>query len=93
MPAAIGIVQPISHRIDHMLSGVRSQIALKVNGDDLDTLRAQAEGLRVKLPSLPGVVNLEVEKQVLAPQIKVQVDYYRALGLGITPGLRSSEGG
>ncbi len=85
LPAAIGIGQPISHRIDHMLSGVRSQIAIKIYGDDLDTLRAQAEALRIKLSGLQGVVDLEVEKQVLTPQIKVQVDYDRALGLGITP--------
>jgi heavy-metal exporter, HME family len=85
LPAAIGIGQPISHRIDHMLSGVRSQIAIKIYGDDLDTLRAQAETLRAKLASIGGVVDLEVEKQVLTPQIKVQVDYDRALGLGIPP--------
>jgi heavy-metal exporter, HME family len=85
LPAAIGIGQPISHRIDHMLSGVRSQIAIKIFGDDLDTLRAQAEGLRQRLAAVNGVVDLEVEKQVLTPQIKVQVDYDRALGLGITP--------
>ena len=85
LPAAIGIGQPISHRIDHMLSGVRSQIAIKIYGDDLDTLRAQAESLRLKLAPIGGVVDLEVEKQVLTPQIKVQVDYDRALGLGIPP--------
>jgi heavy-metal exporter, HME family len=85
LPAAIGIGQPISHRIDHMLSGVRSQIAIKIFGDDLDTLRAQAENLRQRLSAVNGVVDLEVEKQVLTPQIKVQVDYDRALGLGITP--------
>ena len=85
LPAAIGLGQPISHRIDHMLTGVRSQIAIKVYGDDLDVLRAQAESLRLKLASINGVVDLEVEKQVLTPQIKVQVNYDKALGLGITP--------
>jgi heavy-metal exporter, HME family len=85
LPAAIGIGQPISHRIDHMLSGVRSQIAIKIYGDDLDALRAQAETLRVRMASIGGVVDLEVEKQVLTPQIKVQVDYDRALGLGLPP--------
>jgi len=85
LPAAIGLGQPISHRIDHMLTGVRSQIAIKVYGDDLDTLRSQAESLRLKLASISGVVDLEVEKQVLTPQIKVQVNYDKALGLGITP--------
>ncbi len=85
LPAAIGIGQPISHRIDHMLSGVRSQIAIKIFGDDLDTLRTQAEALRQKLAGIQGVVDLEVEKQVLTPQIKIQVDYDRALGLGLPP--------
>ena len=85
LPAAIGIGQPIGHRIDHMLSGVRSQIAIKIFGDDLDTLRAQAESLRQRLEKIGGVVDLEIEKQVLTPQIKVKVDYDRALGMGITP--------
>jgi HME family heavy-metal exporter len=85
LPAAIGLGQPISHRIDHMLTGVRAQIAIKVYGDDLDTLRSLAESLRLKLASISGVVDLEVEKQVLTPQIKVQVNYDKALGLGITP--------
>ena len=74
LPAAIAIGQPISHRIDHMLSGVRSPIAIKLFGDDLDTLRAQAEVLRGRLASVPGLADLEVEKQVLAPQVKVRVD-------------------
>jgi len=85
LPAAIGIGQPISHRIDHMLSGVRSQIAIKIFGDDLDTLRTQAEALRQRLAGIGGVVDLEVEKQVLTPQIQIRVDYDRALGLGLPP--------
>ncbi|MEO5659006.1 MAG: efflux RND transporter permease subunit [Polaromonas sp.] len=85
LPAAIGIGQPISHRIDHMLSGVKTQIAIKIYGDDLDTLRGQAEALRQQLAGIGGVVDLEVEKQVLTPQIKVRVDYDKALGYGIAP--------
>ena len=83
LPAAIGMGQPISHRIDHMLSGVRSQIAIKVFGEDLDTLRGQAESLRARLAGIPGLADLEVEKQVLAPQIKVRVDYAAAARYGV----------
>ena len=86
LPAAMGIGQPISHRIDHLLSGVRAQIAIKIYGDDLDTLRGQAEALRQRLSRLPGLVDLEVEKQVLTPQIKVQVDHDKARSYGLTPG-------
>src|SRR5574343_2005338 len=83
LPAAIAIGQPISHRIDHMLSGVRSQIAIKIFGDDLDTLRGQADVLRGKLAAIPGIADLEIEKQVLAPQIKVRVDYAAAAQYGV----------
>ncbi|CAN7477088.1 efflux RND transporter permease subunit [Pseudorhodoferax sp. LjRoot39] len=83
LPAAIAIGQPISHRIDHMLSGVRSQIAIKIFGEDLDQLRGQAEALRAKLATVPGLADLEVEKQVLAPQIKVAIDYAAAARYGV----------
>ncbi|MES2952178.1 MAG: efflux RND transporter permease subunit [Pseudomonadota bacterium] len=83
LPVSIAIGQPISHRIDHMLSGVRSQIAIKIFGDDLDTLRGQADGLRSRLAAVPGLADLEIEKQVLAPQIKVSVDYAAAAHYGV----------
>lgn len=84
LPAAIAIGQPISHRIDHMLSGVRSQIAIKIFGDDLDILRSQADFLRSKLTGTKGLVDLEIEKQVLAPQIKVRIDYDKAAQYGVS---------
>lgn len=83
LPAAVGIGQPISHRIDHMLSGVRSQIAIKIFGEDLDALRAQADALRSRLAAIPGLADLEIEKQVLAPQIKVRVDAAAAARYGV----------
>ncbi len=84
LPAAISMGQPISHRIDHMLSGVRSQIAIKLFGEDLDTLRGQAESLRARLSGMAGLADLEVEKQVLAPQITVRVDYAAAAQYGVS---------
>jgi len=91
LPVALNIGQPISHRIDHMLSGVRSQMAIRVFGDDLDTLRAEAERLRQALAQVPGMADLEIEKQVLSPQIKVRVDYARAQQYGLSPAVLTRE--
>ncbi|MFX5918530.1 efflux RND transporter permease subunit, partial [Acinetobacter baumannii] len=58
LPANVSLGQPIAHRLDHMLSGVRAQIALKIFGDDLDTLRAVAEGLRQRIAEqVPGTAD------------------------------------
>jgi HME family heavy-metal exporter len=86
LPVTTNMGQPISHRLDHMLSGVRAQIALKIFGEDLDTIRALAEELRQKLAGVPGVVDLQVEKQVRIPQLEVIVDYRRAALYGLQPG-------
>ena len=87
LPVSVNIGQPISHRIDHMLSGVRAEIALKVFGEDLDTLRSLAEGLRAKVATVPGVVDLQIERQVRIPQLEIRVDYGRAALYGVQPAM------
>lgn len=85
LPMATNVGQPISHRLDHMLSGVRAQIALKIFGEDLDALRRLAAGMQEKLARVPGVVDLQTEKQVRIPQLEISVDYERAALFGLTP--------
>jgi len=87
LPVSTNVGQPISHRLDHMLSGVRAQIALKIYGEDLDTLRSLAGQLRQTLSGIPGLVDLQIEKQVRIPQVQVIVDYERAALYGVTPAL------
>ena len=86
IPASVAIGQPISHRLDHLLSGVRAQIAVKIYGDDIDTLRGLAEDLRGRVAGIPGLVDLSVERQVLVPQVKVRIDYRKAAQHGLAAG-------
>lgn len=86
LPASTSVGQPISHRLDHLLSGVRAQIALKIHGDDLDRLRGLAVDLRDRLSGIPGLTDLYVEKQVRVPQVRIRIDHAAAARYGIAPG-------
>lgn len=78
--------QPISHRLDHLQSGVRAQIAVKLFGDDLATLRSKAEEISNTIQTVEGATDVSVEKQVLIPQIRFNVDRVRAAQYGLQPG-------
>ncbi len=70
----VTIGQPISHRIDHMLSGSRANLAVKIFGDDLLELRALAKRTRDLMADVPGVVDLAVESQADIPNLNVRFD-------------------
>lgn len=82
----VSIGQPISHRLDHLLSGVRAQLAIKVFGSDLATLRAKGAEVYRALEGTPGLVDLQVEQQVLIPQVKVQLLREEAARYGVVIG-------
>ncbi|MEE7455945.1 CusA/CzcA family heavy metal efflux RND transporter [Methylorubrum populi] len=85
LPVSVNVGQPISHRLDHMLSGVRAEIALKIFGEDLDQLRRIAGSLQERLQKIPGLADLQIEKQVRIPQLEIRVDYARAALYGVQP--------
>lgn len=83
---SVNIGQPISHRLDHMLSGVQAAVAIKVFGPELQILRRKAAEIETALTGTPGLVDLNVEKQVLTPQVKIQLLREEAAKYGIILG-------
>ncbi|MEP7149123.1 MAG: efflux RND transporter permease subunit, partial [Acidobacteriota bacterium] len=83
---SINVGQPISHRLDHLQSGVRAQIAVKLFGEDLATLRSKAEEIRNVMQTVDGATDVLIEKQVLIPQVRFNVDRVRAAQYGLAPG-------
>ena len=79
----VTIGQPISHRIDHMLSGTRANIAIKIFGDDLRTLRRLGEHARDAVQTVPGVVDLSLEQQMDIPFVRFIVNRGAAARYGV----------
>lgn len=82
----VTIGQPISHRIDHMLSGTRANIAVKVFGDDLGTLRRLGERVREAVGRVPGVVDLSLEQQMDVPVVRFVLNRTAIARYGLHPG-------
>jgi len=78
------VEQPLAHLISHMVSGVKAQVAIKLYGDDLDTLRQQAEQIKAAMASVEGVTDPLVEPQTLIPQLRIEVDGDRLQTYGLT---------
>ena len=70
--ANITIGQPIGHRIDHMLSGTRANVAIKIFGTDLNHLFKIANQIKAEIESITGLVDISVEQQVEIPQIQLK---------------------
>jgi CzcA family heavy metal efflux pump len=82
----VTIGQPISHRIDHMLSGTRANIAVKVFGDDLATLRRLGERVRAAMAGVAGVADLSLEQQMDVPFVRFVLNRQAIARYGLRPG-------
>lgn len=86
LPMSISFGGPLAHRIDHMLSGTRSNIAVKVFGEDLGRLRTIGKQVEAAMQDVPGVVDLSVEQQVEVPQLAIRYDRAALARFGLTTG-------
>jgi CzcA family heavy metal efflux pump len=84
--AQFTIGQPISHRIEHMISGQRSALAIKVFGESLRELRRTAERVKGAIEDVPGVVDLNVEQLVDVPELTVRMNAQTASSYGFSSG-------
>ncbi|MBM4169030.1 MAG: efflux RND transporter permease subunit [Ignavibacteria bacterium] len=80
----ITIGQPLGHRIDHMLSGTRANIAVKIFGPDLFRLRSIAEEVRKQMEQVEGIVDLATEQQMNVPQIRIKANRLQMARYGMT---------
>jgi CzcA family heavy metal efflux pump len=83
---SVAVGQPISHRIEHMVSGVRANLAVKIFGPDLDRLRTLAKQSEASMKAVPGLVDLAVEQQTEVPEIVVRAKPTELAAFGRTPG-------
>lgn len=82
--ASIEIGQPISHRIDAMLSGTEAQIAIKLFGDDLNSLYRYGNRIKSAVSEIPGIVDINIEQQVERPQLDIRPRRRMLASYGIT---------
>ena len=81
----IEIGQPISHRIDAMLSGTRANIAIKLFGTDLNKMFTLGNQIKASIQNVKGIADLNVEQQVERPQLKIEPKREMLAKYGITP--------
>ena len=84
--ANITIGQPIAHRIDHMLSGTRANIAIKIFGTNLNQLFNLGNQVKQQIETIPGLVDLNVEQQIEVPQIRINPNRIMLAKYGIRVG-------
>lgn len=81
----VEIGQPISHRIDAMLSGTRANIAIKLFGTDLDKMFTLGNQIKSEIEGIPGIADLNVEQQIERPQLQIVPNREMLAKYGITP--------
>ncbi len=84
--AVFNVGQFIAHRMDEVQSGVRSQVAIKIFGDDLDQLYRLGQKIQSIISGIKGAVDISLEQQIRVPQVDIRVDRARAARYGVPVG-------
>jgi len=83
---AVAVGQPISHRIEHLVSGVRASLVVKLYGEDLEQLRALAQRAEAAMRGVRGVVDLTIEQQTEVPELAIVPRSTELASFGMSPG-------
>ncbi|MDD7551692.1 MAG: efflux RND transporter permease subunit [Candidatus Cryptobacteroides sp.] len=83
---AVTVGQPLGHRIDHMLSGTKAAIAIKIFGPDLSTLQMTGNSIKAAIADIEGLVDLSIEQQASTPQILIKAKREALAAYGISTG-------
>ena len=81
---AVTVGQPLGHRIDHMLSGTRANIAIKLFGNDLNKMYVLGNQIKSSVVDIEGLVDVNVDQQVEIPQIQIRANREMLSYYGIT---------
>ncbi len=84
--ADFGLGQPITHKLEELISGVRAPIVVKVFGDDLVAIRQVATQVQEELAKQPGVTNAQVQREVMVPEFRIYPNRNRLAQLGLSSG-------
>ncbi len=84
--ADFSLGQPITHRVEMLLSGVRSPIVVKVFGDDPDKMDRAAKQVLAELEKQKGISNARIQQNTVVPEFRIYVDRNRLAEYGLSPG-------
>lgn len=89
--AAFSLGQPITHRMQELLSGVRAPIVVKIYGKDLAKLREIGDAVQQQLAAIRGVKNAQLERELLVPQVGIWLDRNAAANHGVSVGMAAMD--
>lgn len=84
--ASVSVGQPISHRVEHLMSGVQAQVAIKLFGNNLQSLRNTAAEIAEVIGEVDGAVDVRVERQTMVPQLLIKIDRDALVRYGLQSG-------